>query len=1047
MSRSRVLAAMALASMSVGVASAAEFAFESLKLTVPDGFTVERVAGPPLVDRPVSVAFDERGRLYVADSSGSNMALEKQQEDPRHRVVRLEDVDGDGRFDRQTVFADRLMMLQGTQWHRGSLYVAAPPRIWKLTDTDDDGVADERVEWFHGKVPLHCGNDVHGPYLGRDGRLYWCKGEFSPQVHDLPGRPGWKSSAAHLFRARPDGSVREVVMTGGMNNPVELAFTPAGERLLSATFISNDMGRGRDGLIHALYGGVYGRQHGVLDGHERTGDLLPPLVSMGAAAPCGTQLCSGTALGDDYAGNLMVCAFNLRTVFRNVLTPAGGTFTTVSTPFVTGDSVDFHPTDVHEDADGSLLVIDTGGWYKVCCPTSRVEKPQVLGSIYRVRRVGAPAVADPRGLGLDWSSPGPAALCERLGDRRPAVSERAVDALAIMGDAAIEPLGRVVAMAADETARLQAVWALARIDAAEARSAVRTALADRAAAVRHAAAHVAGLHRDAQAVAPLAAVVSGDDAGAARAAAEALGRIGDVAAVEAVLAALPRATSRALEHSFTYALIEAAKPEPLLAALDSTDPRVVRAAVYGLDQMAARLPAPVLPRERVLALCGAVDPTVRDAAWWVVSQHPDWSDALAAGLAAQLDRAAAAGPEEADRIITMLARLSVQPAAANAIAAVYASATDPGAAATRRTALTVMRTARPSATPRSWFDVLAAVLAAEPAKATTDDVAAALQTLANLPLAPGQRATVRPAAIRIASDPTTPPRTCALALQVAGHDGGGLPPALVDRLIDLLAAGDEAGASPLDRSAATAALAAATLDEGQLTRVAATFGRLLGNDVAALLPSFTGRGGDPLVTALEALGRTPRPEAVDRGVVAAAVAALPAQRAGLGRDLLARIDAARAAERESYAKLAAALPVGDAGRGKVVFASSKAACTACHTMGEVGGRIGPDLTTIGAVRTPADLLEAILLPSASFVRTYEPVTIVTTDGRAFSGIIRDETVSDVVLQTSATAAERIARSAIESLTSGTVSLMPKGFETLLTPQELADLVAYLGAAK
>ncbi|MBM4023200.1 MAG: dehydrogenase, partial [Planctomycetes bacterium] len=186
MSQRLFLAMITVASACAGLAPAAEFAFEGLTLTVLDGFTVERVAGPPLVDRPVSVAFDERGRLYVADSSGSNVALEKQQADPRHRVVRLEDVDGDGCFDRQTVFADRLMMLQGTQWHRGSLYVAAPPRIWKLTDTDDDGVADERVEWFHGKVPLHCGNDVHGPSLGRDGRLYWCKGEFSPQVHDLP---------------------------------------------------------------------------------------------------------------------------------------------------------------------------------------------------------------------------------------------------------------------------------------------------------------------------------------------------------------------------------------------------------------------------------------------------------------------------------------------------------------------------------------------------------------------------------------------------------------------------------------------------------------------------------------------------------------------------------------------------------------------------------------------------------------------------------------------------------------------------------------------
>ena len=66
-------------------------------LTVPAGFEVERVAGPPLVNRPIVADFDEEGRLYVADSSGSNDKVEKQLADRPHRIVRLEDKDGDGR--------------------------------------------------------------------------------------------------------------------------------------------------------------------------------------------------------------------------------------------------------------------------------------------------------------------------------------------------------------------------------------------------------------------------------------------------------------------------------------------------------------------------------------------------------------------------------------------------------------------------------------------------------------------------------------------------------------------------------------------------------------------------------------------------------------------------------------------------------------------------------------------------------------------------------------------------------------------------------------
>src|SRR5688572_23260489 len=146
------------------------------QLTVPDGFEVVLVAGPPLVERPIVADFDEEGRLYVADSSGSNDKVDVQLADRPHRIVRLEDTDRDGRFDKSTVFADRMMLPEGTMWLDGSLYVAAPPSIWKLTDTNGDGVADQREEWFQGKTLTGCANDLHGPYLGLDGWIYWTKG-------------------------------------------------------------------------------------------------------------------------------------------------------------------------------------------------------------------------------------------------------------------------------------------------------------------------------------------------------------------------------------------------------------------------------------------------------------------------------------------------------------------------------------------------------------------------------------------------------------------------------------------------------------------------------------------------------------------------------------------------------------------------------------------------------------------------------------------------------------------------------------------------------
>ena len=64
----------------------------SRALTVPPGFEIEQVAGPPLVDRPIVAAFDEAGRLYVADSSGSNAPVKTQLTERPHRIVRLEGV-------------------------------------------------------------------------------------------------------------------------------------------------------------------------------------------------------------------------------------------------------------------------------------------------------------------------------------------------------------------------------------------------------------------------------------------------------------------------------------------------------------------------------------------------------------------------------------------------------------------------------------------------------------------------------------------------------------------------------------------------------------------------------------------------------------------------------------------------------------------------------------------------------------------------------------------------------------------------------------------
>ena len=100
--------------------------------TVPTGFTVELVAGPPLVERPMMASFDERGRLFVCDSSGFNLmqgTSDVMVKNPTNFIRLLEDRDGDGRFDASEVFADKMTFPMGALWHKGSLYSASAPSL------------------------------------------------------------------------------------------------------------------------------------------------------------------------------------------------------------------------------------------------------------------------------------------------------------------------------------------------------------------------------------------------------------------------------------------------------------------------------------------------------------------------------------------------------------------------------------------------------------------------------------------------------------------------------------------------------------------------------------------------------------------------------------------------------------------------------------------------------------------------------------------------------------------------------------------------------
>lgn len=148
-------------------------------------------------------------------------------------------------------------------------------------------------------------------------------------------------------------------------------------------------------------------------------------------------------------------------------------------------------------------------------------------------------------------------------------------------------------------------------------------------------------------------------------------------------------------------------------------------------------------------------------------------------------------------------------------------------------------------------------------------------------------------------------------------------------------------------------------------------------------------------------------------------------------------------QRQKLESLASLLDGGNPQKGEQVFQSRTAACAGCHRIGDQGGQVGPDLSRIGQIRTPRDLLEAIVYPSSSLARGYESFTVVTGDGRIHNGLIPSETSSEIVLRTADLREYRLRRDDIEHFQPSPTSIMPQGIDKLLTPDELRDLIAYL----
>lgn len=1004
-------------------------------LVAPPGFMVQCVAGPPLVERPLFAALDEHGALFVLDSGGlnSNDRGEKQPDVLR----RLVDDDGDGVYDRSTVFADGFTFGTGLAWFDGALFVTSPPSLWKLADTDGDGVADQRRELVTGfAFNQSCTDDLHGACAGPDGRIYFLPGRFEHRIR-VPGEPVLRAGVGPwLMRCRPDGRDVEFV-SGAVGNPVEVAFLPAGDAFLQGTFwAKNSAPHGwRDALIHAVGGGEYSVRDRDYNDRIRTGDYLPALVPLTATAPSGMMAYQSDALGPEFTQNLFTSHFNSGKILRHALTRQGGTFAAETSDFITPAQGDVHLTDVLEAADGSLLVIDTGGWFRACCPASVLAKPEVTGGIYRVCRDTVPARADPCGSQIPWDQLSPEELCRQLGDSRWMARERAIRELGRRGSAGVAALREsLVSSTATLAQRQNAVWALCRMDDAAAREPVRLALTDALPDVRQAAAAAAGLHRDTAAREALIDLLRDDSAAVRREAALALGRLGGGESVGPLMEALARESSgltatidRFVEHAVLFALIEIGDSAAVRGWLSTGDFSQRRGALIALQQM----PAGRLQPEDVVPLLTVPQADLQQTAADVLAQHPQWTAEVVELVRGWL-HADPFDERRASTLAGMVRTLRDDPPMQQLIQRSLEEGDELKPVA-RRTLLLAVADSGWTEVPAALQQRLAAALDADAA----DVRQAALTAIGRLRMV---EAVDR--LHRLAGDVTTDERLRLAALHTMAELDAELTAAEFAWVLSFLQGADPGPT----RLRAMEVMALARHDQSQLEQ---------------LLPAVNIAGPLELPLLLKAFERGSGVE-IGRGLVQrlqAVEVELPLQivnqtLAGYGPEVLAeaeplleRLRQASVRRSERLQELSDSLTrlPGDPQRGRDLF-YGRAQCHVCHTAAGRGGNVGPDLTRIGEIRSLPDLLEAIVFPSTSFARGYEPIVVQLRDGRVLTGLAGRESAREIVLrvvQDQRAVEVSIDRDEVEQLSLGQVSTMPQGLERALQPQELSDLVAFL----
>ena len=972
----------------------------------------------------------------------------------KERVHLLQDTTGRGRADRAQVFAEGFNeevsgVMAGVMPWGPDVLVTVYPDLWRLRDTNGDGVADEQVSLFRG-FGVHAafdGHDLHGLTVGPEGKIYFSIGDNGFSVTNREGRLLHHPNTGGVLRMNPDGSDLEVFATG-LRNPQEIAFDEFGN--LFAVDNDGDLEDERERFVFITEGSDSGwRLHWQFRDpgwakhtHQpnynpwtaermwvpqfagQPAHITPPLANY-SVGPGGFKYNPGTALNEAYRGFFFLVQFPVQKVTAFQARPKGASFEMVNEHvFLSGmmaSAVNFSP-------DGALFVAD---WDGMWAPNEKgaiwvMDDPAAAGSPLRreVKRLLAE--------GMSRRLPGELATLLGHADQR--IRQRAQFELARRGEG-----NRFLEIARDPSApplaRIHALWGLGQV-----RHPVtpgQLPFLDPDPEIRAQCAKTAGDLRLAALGGDLIQLLTDGKPRVRFQAGLALGKVGVPKATAGLLRLLEEdgGEDAFVRQAGVMGLAGCAQPAELGRLAHAGSAAVRLGVVVALR----RLGSPV-----VTNFLQDPDRAIQREAVRAIHDDDSIPEALPT-LAAWLDRGDLPADEGVVRRV-LNANLRVGTAECGERLARYA----------------LSRTAS-----EAWRAEAVNCLGAWNTRPYLDRVEGRIRTLGERNAAVGDQLLQRdlPRLLasgsgmvtraltglllqnRLTADPAVfaewvvatnqTPGVRAQSLELLAQRGavqlsGVLERALTDRapevrLVALRVLATNNPAAFLE----VAARPNRTWTLAERQAVLRLAGQVPGPQAAAML----GRELDALLAgrlqpelALDVLqGGRSRPEPDLRAKVAAYEAALPAG--------------------DPLARFRIALAGGNAATGREIFRNQpNAQCARCHEAGGAGDQAGPVLAAIASRATPEYLLESLIDPSRRIADGFANVMLELQDGEELDGIKLRESPEELTLRVPSGETRKVARATIRKQSASTVSAMPP-MGDILSLDELRDVLAYLRGLK